>query len=153
MCVCVCVCACVRACVRACVCVCGVCAFHLIFSYIVSLKQSFCAARLFPGTRTSVVGLPSLLYYYRSDVREILSSQICPHKFVLTNLSSKFDEFQAARSQFDTDHRVDFYAHTCSQSAIFGPLFAFCCPLFFTEKIMNNAAICHRCDFYAAVFA
>ena len=64
----------------------------------------------------------------------VLSSKICPHKSVATNLSSKFDEFLSGRSQFDTDHRVDFYAHTCCQSAIFGPLFAFYCPLFFTKK-------------------
>ena len=37
-----------------------------------------------------------------------LSAKICPHKSVLTNLFSKFDEFLAALSQFDTDHRVDF---------------------------------------------
>ena len=46
----------------------------------------------------------------------------------LTNLSSKFDRFLAG-------HRVNFYAHNmpaCCQSASFGPLFAFYCPLFFT---------------------
>ena len=62
------------------------------------------------------------LYYYRSAVRK--------------NLSSKFDEFLAGRSQFDTDHRVDFYGRTCCHSATFGTLFLFYCPFFFTEK--NN---------------
>ena len=52
------------------------------------------------------------LYYYRRRVRK--------------KLSSKFDEFLAARSQFDNDHRVDFYAPTCCLSATFvRPLFAF----------------------------
>ena len=49
---------------------------------------------------------------------------------VRKNLSSKFDVFLADRSQFDSDHHVDFYAHTCCQSATFGSLFAFYCPLF-----------------------
>ena len=62
-------------------------------------------------------GHPPSLYYYRRAVRK--------------NLSSKFDEFLAVRPQFGGDHGVDFYAHTCCQSATFGPLFAFCCPLFF----------------------
>ena len=44
-------------------------------------------------------------------------------------LSSKFDEFVAVQSQFNSDH---FYAPTCCQSATFGPLFAFYCPLFIT---------------------
>ena len=60
------------------------------------------------------------LYYYSSPVRQ--------------NLSSKFDVFLARRSKFDSDHRVDLYAHTCCQSATSGPLFAFYCPLFFTGK-------------------
>ena len=39
------------------------------------------------------------------------------------------------RSQFDSDHCVDFSAPTCCQSAIFvRPLFAFYCPLFFKEE-------------------
>ena len=45
------------------------------------------------------------LYYYRRAVRK--------------KLSSKFDEFLAGRSQFDSDHRVDFYAPTYCLSAIF----------------------------------
>ena len=81
-----------------------------------------------------------------------LSSQICPHKSVLTNLSSKFDEFLAERSQFYTDHRVNWYAHTCCQSATFGPLLHYIVLCFLREKIINNAAIRHRCDFYAAIF-
>ena len=58
-------------------------------------------------------------YYYSSPVRK--------------NMLSKLDEFLAGRSQFDSDHRVDFYTHTC-QSATSGPLFAFYCPLYFTGK-------------------
>ena len=78
-------------------------------------------------------------------------------KSVLTNLSSKIDRFLPGRFQFDTGHRVDFYAHTYCQSATFGPLFAFYCPLFFTRKkelTMSQFvtdAIC-RCDLYAALF-
>ena len=75
------------------------------------------------------------LHYYSSPVRK--------------NLSSKFDKISSRRSKFDTDHRVDFYAHTCCQSATFGPLFAFIA-LFLTNKIINNFA---RCDVYVAVFA
>ena len=63
-------------------------------------------------------------------------------------LSSKFDEFLAARSQFDSDHGVDCYAPTCCQSATFvRPLFAFYCPLFFTGK---KVPFRHRHDVYAA---
>ena len=50
---------------------------------------------------------------------------------------SKTSEFLAGRSQFDTDHRFDFYAHTCCQSATFGPLLAFYCPLFFTDFFLT----------------
>ena len=80
----------------------------------------------------------SYLYYYRSSV----------HK----NLSSKFDRFLAAPSQFDTNHGVDLYAPTCCLSATFvRPLLAFVlCSL--RQKIINNFAFRHRCDFYAAVF-
>ena len=50
-------------------------------------------------------------------------------------LFPKFDEFLAERSQFDSDHGVNFYAPTCCQSATFvRPLFAFYCPLFFTKQ-------------------
>ena len=66
-------------------------------------------------------------------------------------LSSKFDEFLAGRSQFDSDHGVNFYAPTCCQCATFvRPLFAFYCPLFLTRKIINNVEFCHRRDVYAA---
>ena len=45
---------------------------------------------------------------------------------VLKKLSSKFDEFLAARSQFDSDHGFDFYVPTCFQSATYvRTLFAF----------------------------
>ena len=65
------------------------------------------------------------LYYYRRVVHKNLS---------YTNLSSKFDRFLAGRSQFDTDHGVDFNAHTCCLSATFvRPLFAFVL-CFFTTK-------------------
>ena len=57
------------------------------------------------------------LYYYRRAV--------------------KCEEFLAGLSKFDRDHGVDFYAHTCCQSATFvRPLFAFYCPLSFTKN--NN---------------
>ena len=73
------------------------------------------------------------LYYYRSAV--------------LTNLSSKFDRFLAVRSKFDTVHSVDFYAPTCCLSATFvRPLFAFVL-CFLRQKILNNFAFRHRCDF------
>ena len=50
-------------------------------------------------------------------------------------LSSKFDVFLAARSQFDMDHGVDFSAPTCCQSATFvRPLFALYCPFFYGKK-------------------
>ena len=61
----------------------------------------------------------------------------CIEKHIYTTigeLSSKFDEFLAVRSQFDSDHGVDFFAPTCCQSATFvRTLFAFYCP-FFSEK-------------------
>ena len=58
-------------------------------------------------------------------------------------LSSKCEEFLAERSQVDSDHGFDFFAHTCCQSATLGPLFAFYCPLFFREK--NNEQCMSRC--------
>ena len=66
------------------------------------------------------------LYYYSSPVRK--------------NLSSKFDEFLAARSKFDSDHRVDFYTHTCCQSAITGPLFLRFIVLCLLRFFFNNVA-------------
>ena len=69
------------------------------------------------------------LYYYRRRVRK--------------NLSAKFDQFLAARSQFDSDHRVDFSTHTSCQSATFvRPLFAFVL-CFLRQK---NHKQRHRCD-------
>ena len=66
-------------------------------------------------------------------------------------LSSKFDKFLAARSQFDSDHGVDFSTPTSCQSSTFvRPLFAFYCPVFFTKKIINNAVFRHRRDVYTA---
>ena len=52
-----------------------------------------------------------------------------------TSCPKNVDGFLSARSQFDSAHGVDVYAPTCCQSATFGPLFAFYCPLFFYEKI------------------
>ena len=79
------------------------------------------------------------LYYYRRAV----------HK----NLSPKFDRFLDGRSQFYTDHGVDFYAPTCYLSTTFvHPLFEFVL-CFLRQKIINNVTFRHRCDFYAAVFA
>ena len=58
-------------------------------------------------------------------------SQFLNLNFIYTTigaLSSKFDEFLAARSQFDSDNGVDFSTPTCCQSATFvRPLFAFYC--------------------------
>ena len=77
-----------------------------------------------------------------SAVVNLRNSQTCSIYTTIGGLSSKFDEFLAGRSQFDSDHGVDFYVPTCCQSATFvRPLFAFYCPLFycplfFTEK--NN---------------
>ena len=51
--------------------------------------------------------------------------------------SSNFEKFLAARSQFDSDHGVDFSALTCCLSAIsVRPFFLFYFPLFFTKT--NN---------------
>ena len=76
-------------------------------------------------------------------------------KSVLTNLSTKFDRFLAVRSQFDTGHRVNLYAHTCCQSASFGPLFALYCPFFLTEKKLTMSQFAtdalFRCVLYAAL--
>ena len=66
-------------------------------------------------------------------------------RFIYTTigeLSSKIDKFLAIRSQFDSDHGVDFSASTCCQSSTFvRPLFAFYCPLFFTKKTKTNNPI------------
>ena len=58
-----------------------------------------------------------------------LSTKIC---------SQNRTGFLPARSQFDTNHRVNFTTPTCCLSATFGPL-AFCvCPLFLRQKIKKN---------------
>ena len=93
-------------------------------------------AVIFAKCPALLVSSAANLYYYR--------------RAVLKKLSSEFDEFLAGRSQFDSDHVVDFYAPTCCQSATFGQLFAFYCPLFFTEKIINNVAFHPRRNVYAA---
>ena len=51
-------------------------------------------------------------------------------------LSSEFDEFLAKRSQFDSDHGVDFYVTTCCQSATC--VTAFCVSLSFVFMEKNN---------------
>ena len=67
------------------------------------------------------------LYYYRS--------RVCK------NLSAKFDQFLAARSQFDSDHRVDFSLrlHLANPQ----PLCDRFCPLF---SMTTNHKQPHRCD-------
>ena len=57
----------------------------------------------------------------------ILLQQPCHRNlFFFTNLSSKFDENLPGRSQFDSDHRVNFSTPTSCQSASFvRPLFTF----------------------------
>ena len=56
--------------------------------------------------------------------------------------SSKFAEFLAVQSQFDSDHDFDFSTPTSCQSTTFvRPLFAFYCTLLYYEnkkKIMRN---------------
>ena len=101
------------------------------------LATAFCLLHCFPGVPKSIyiplypppfMSCEYHLYYYSSPVRK--------------NLSLQFDEFLPERSQFDSDHRVDFSTPTSCQSTTFvRPLFA--CPLFFTTK---NHKQRHRCD-------
>ena len=105
---------------------------NICISPIVSVAVS--CPELDPWTH----GLFTCLYYYYN------------RRAVRKNLSSNLDVFLAVRSQFDCDHGVDFYAHTCCQSATFGPLFAFYWPLFL---IIYNVAFRPRRVVYAAVFA
>ena len=64
-------------------------------------------------------------------------------------LSSKFEEFLAVRSQFDSDHGVDFSAPTCCQSSTFvRPLFCVLLSVVFYGK--KNAEFHHRRDVNAA---
>ena len=59
------------------------------------------------------------------------------HYNIGRELSSKFDDFLAGRSQFDSVRGVDFYApKSCQSATLVRPLFAFYCPVFFTNK--NN---------------
>ena len=67
-----------------------------------------------------------------------LSAKICPHKYVLTNLSSKCDKFLAERSQFDSDHGVNFYAPTCCQPVSLDRFLHFNCPFFYIKKIIMS---------------
>ena len=89
---------------------------HVAWSYIYLLKR-----------RSKIVD------YIRAHVhvRQFLEVPM----YLYGELSSKFEEFLAMRSQFDSDNGVDFPAPTCCLSAIFvRPLFVFYCPLFFTIK-------------------
>ena len=75
-----------------------------------------------------------------SDNLGQLSAMASSRSPVCKNLSSKWDRFLPVRSQFDSNHRVNFSTPIYCQSVTFGPL-AFCvCPLFFTTKIKNNFA-------------
>ena len=66
----------------------------------------------------------SYLYYYR--------------RAVLTNLSATFDENLPGRSQFNSDHHVNFSTPTSCQSATFvRPPFAFVL-CFLRHKIIKN---------------
>ena len=68
-----------------------------------------------------------------TNISLFLMEAYCYRRAVRENLYSKFDEFLSGWTQFDSDHGVDFYAHTCCQSATFGPFFAFYCSLFVTN--------------------
>ena len=63
-------------------------------------------------------------------------------------LSSKCEEFLAARSKFDSDHGVDLSAPTCFQSATFErPLFAFVLRFFTTKNHKKTPQMrCKRVD-------
>ena len=81
-----------------------------------------------------------LLFSPFSDI-SILLQRPCPR-----NLSSKFDENLAVRSQFDSDHRVNFYAPTCCLSATFvPPLFAFVRCFLRQKIIINFPTFCDIC--------
>ena len=101
---------------------------------------------------------PMLLYYYSSPVRKNLSSKFDEFLAARSKLDeflaarSKLDEFLAARSKFDSDHRVDFYTHTCCQSAITGPLFCVLLSFVFYDFFLTMSHFA-RCDVYAALFA
>ena len=90
-------------------------------------------------------GLISVDREMPSKLKKVISSSanVGDLKHIYTTIggqSSKFDEFLAARSQFDGDHGVDFSTPTSCQSATFvRPLFAFYCTLFFTK---NNNKLC-----------
>ena len=101
-----------------------------------------CATNLHVNYHVMHVDISMLsLHLPTSDANNESSTGMCT---TIRELSSKFEEFLAARSKFDTDHGVDFYAPTCFQSATFvRSLFSFYCPLFFTEK--NNVAKSTRC--------
>ena len=75
-----------------------------------------------------------------SEYASMFLNHTITEMITLSMTASILDEFLAGQSQFDSDHGVDLYAPTCCQSATFGPLFAFYCPLFFTIFVKNNVA-------------
>ena len=81
-----------------------------------------------------------------------LSRTVCHHIYTtIGELSSKFEEFLAVLSQFDSDHGIDFSVPTWCLSVIFvRPFLCFIVLCFLREKIINNAAFRHRRDVYAA---
>ena len=65
------------------------------------------------------------------------------------NESSRLDEHLPGRSQFYSDHRVNFSTYRYCQSATFGPLAFWVCSLFFYDiksKRISNRHI--SCDVY-----
>ena len=87
---------------------------------------------------SSVISLLHASFHLRIRLPLLLFPDMSTSSIIYTTieeLSSNLDEFLAERPQFDSDHCVDFSAPTCCQSANFvRPLFAFYCPLVFTEK-------------------
>ena len=90
----------------------------------------------------------SLVNTLLSITRVSLVQNKCVHyilifyKHIYTTIggpSSKFDEFLAALSQFDSDHGVDFSTPTSCQSVtLVRQLFAFYCTFFLRKKIMQH---------------
>ena len=77
--------------------------------------------------------VPGVLSQFPSQtIKQLLRTLSYYSSPVHKNLSSKYDRFLPARSQFDTNHSVDFYAPTCCLSATFVHPFFCVCPLFFT---------------------
>ena len=100
-----------------------------------------CVADCFSGHYFAVFCLAVIIT--ESDVvSQTCSGRLC---LIYTTLAAlyakicpKFDENLPVRSQFYSDHRVNFSTPTSRQSATFGPL-AFCvCPLFLRQKIIKK---------------